>query len=55
MTFDEIIDAECDAESKIRAVLLSLEELTGMRLSYVRVICPAIDVDVSLQPRENCD
>jgi hypothetical protein len=52
MTFDELIDAESDAESKIRQVLLSLEEKTGLRLEYVRVICPTLEVDVSLKPRK---
>lgn len=51
MTFDELIDAECDAAAQIRQVLLLLEEQTGLRLNYVRVICPEIEVDVSLKPR----
>lgn len=53
MTFDELIDAECEAEFTIRQALLALEAKTGLRLDYVRVICrPALEVDVSLKARE---
>jgi hypothetical protein len=52
MTFDDLINAECEAESQIRQALLSLEARTGLRLNYVRVICPTLEVDVSLKPRE---
>lgn len=51
MTFDELISAECEAESIIRQSLVTLEEKTGLRLDYVRVICPTLEVDVSLKPR----
>lgn len=50
MTFDDLINAECEAESQIRQALLSLEAKTGLRLNYVRVICPTLEVDVSLKP-----
>lgn len=50
MTIDELIDAECEAESQIRKVLLSLEEKTGLRLNYVRVICPTLEVELALAP-----
>ena len=52
MTFDELIDAECEAEVKIRQVLIALEEKTGLHLNYVKVICPTLEVDVSLKARE---
>jgi hypothetical protein len=52
MTFDEFIEAESEAEAAIRQVLYALEEKTGLRLNYVRVICPTLEVDVSLKPRE---
>lgn len=52
MTFDELIDAECGAEAQIRQVLLSLEAKTGLRLDYVRVIGPTLEVDVSMKLRE---
>ena len=50
VTIDELIDAECEAESQIRKVLLSLEEKTGLRLNYVRVICPTLEVELALAP-----
>lgn len=53
MTIDDILDAESEAESQIRQALLSLEAKTGLRLNYVRVICPTLEVDVSLQPRQS--
>lgn len=52
MTFDELIDAECEAEAQIRQVLLSLEAKTGLSLDYVRVIGPTLEVDVSMKLRE---
>lgn len=52
MTVDELMDAECEAETIIRQALISLEEKTGLSLNYVRVICPTLEVDVSLKPRE---
>jgi hypothetical protein len=52
VTFDDLIDAECEAESQIRQALLALEAKTGLRLNYVRVICPTLEVDVSLKPRD---
>lgn len=52
MTFDDLINAECEAEAQIRQALLSLEAKTGLRLDYVRVICPTLEVDVSLKARE---
>jgi len=52
MTFDDLINAESEAEDAIRQTLLALEEKTGLRLNYVRVVCPTLEVDVSLKPRE---
>lgn len=52
VTLDDLIDAESEAEVEIRRVLIALEQKTGMNLNYVRVICPTLEVDVSLKPRE---
>lgn len=37
MTIDEIISAECEAEDKIRRILLDLENATGLRVGWVKV------------------
>jgi hypothetical protein len=52
MTFDSLIDAEAEAEAKIRCVLLDLEAKTGLSLNYVRVVCAPLEVDVSLKVRQ---
>jgi hypothetical protein len=49
MNFDELINAECRAEAKIRSILLDLQNETGHRLDYVKVDTRNFAVEVSLE------
>lgn len=50
MNVDDVLRAECEAELKIREILLDLERSTGMELDFVRVD-RGCSVNVTLKQR----